>query len=137
MLEQFKGHWRLDRRVTDHLTGMRSAFAGQVVLVPDGKGLLYEERGRWRTGPLKGMAGERRYLWRAERGQIAQYFEDGRPFLAVAPDSPQAAHWCDPDDYRVQYGFDLPNRWVAVWNVSGPRKDYRMVSLCRRLQAHD
>jgi len=42
------------------------------------------------------------------------------------------AHWCDPDQYDGQYDFSRWPEWRCIWQVRGPRKDYRMTSLyCR------
>jgi hypothetical protein len=33
-------------------------------------------------------------------------------------------HPCGDDHYTVQYDFRSWPQWTAVWQVSGPRKDY-------------
>ena len=65
-----------------------------------------------------------------DRDGIAVFFEDGRPFHWFSDAQSAASHDCPPDLYAVSYGFgDWPESWSARWQVSGPRKDYRMESL--------
>ena len=59
-------------------------------------------------------------------------YADGRPFHEFDPARPRAAHWCDPDDYRVRYDFTRWPLWRAEWEVRGPRKDYLMMTDYRR-----
>jgi hypothetical protein len=57
-------------------------------------------------------------------------FEDGRFFHRFDAEDPLpgASHACAPDAYRVRYDFRAWPRWEAAWRVSGPRKDYAMVT---------
>ena len=41
-------------------------------------------------------------------------------------------HPCGADLYRVEYDFSRWPEWSAVWDVSGPRKNYTMESRFRR-----
>ena len=73
----------------------------------------------------------RRYRWRdGGAGTIDVLFDDGRFFhrFDAEDPAPGASHACAPDLYRVRYDFRRWPRWQAEWWVSGPRKDYRMVS---------
>ena len=45
------------------------------------------------------------------------------------------AHDCPPDTYRVRYDFRAWPRWQAEWRVTGPRKDYGIVSRFRPAEA--
>jgi hypothetical protein len=60
-------------------------------------------------------------------------FADGRFFhrFDAEDPAPAAAHDCPPDLYRVRYDFRPWPRWQAEWRVTGPRKDYAMVSRYR------
>ena len=48
---------------------------------------------------------------------------------------PPPAHDCPPDSYRVRYDFRAWPRWQAEWRVTGPRKDYGIVSRFRPADA--
>jgi hypothetical protein len=77
------------------------------------------------------MRASRGYSWRdGGAGTIEVWFEDGRFFHRFCADEPEpaAAHDCPPDRYRVRYDFGRWPRWQAEWRVSGPRKDYGIVS---------
>ncbi len=127
-LDDFKGHWRLVRRITD-ARGPDGAFAGQAVLSPIPTGLRYHETGQLTLGATQFTA-ERSYLWSAPAfDQIAIQFADQRPFhsFTLGP-RPDARHDCPPDTYQVAYDFTAWPIWHCTWQVSGPRKAYVMTS---------
>jgi hypothetical protein len=45
-------------------------------------------------------------------------------------------HWCQPDDYNVEYDFNFQGvglrEWVMAYTVKGPNKDYTISSTYRR-----
>ncbi|WP_408607874.1 DUF6314 family protein [Acidimangrovimonas sediminis] len=134
-MAEFEGVWRIDRSIEDRLAGQAGRFEGRAVLAPDGPGaLVYDEEGRLTLGNAPAMVATRRYFWRAEAGRIALSFADGRPFHTFDPGetAPAAFHDCAPDAYAVRYDFSDWPVWRAVWEVRGPRKDYRMESLYLR-----
>lgn len=128
-LADFEGVWRLTRQIEDARAGLTGRLDGQAVFAPGQGGLILTETGELRYGDGAPMQAERRYLWRAEAGGIAVFFEDGRPFHWFSPATPEARHVCPPDLYQVRYDFSAWPAWRAVWQVSGPRKDYIMESL--------
>ena len=128
-LAQFRGDWRLLRRIADANAGQDGAFEGVARFVPQGDGLLYHECGELRLGMAAPMRAERSYLWREAAGRIVVQFDDGRPFHSFDGAVAAADHLCGEDLYQVHYDFaDWPD-WRATWRVRGPRKDYEMVSL--------
>ena len=132
-LSDFAGHWQLMRRIEDARAGLTGRLAGEARFEPGQGGLVLTETGVLRYGEGAPLQAERRYLWRAEAGGIAVFFDDGRAFHRFSADRTEASHDCAPDLYRVRYDFtDWPERWGALWHVSGPRKDYRMESLYSR-----
>ena len=133
-LSDFIGTWALTRRIDDRRAGAAGSFTGRAVFRPEGADLAYREEGILRLGPGPGFAASRAYRWRAAGDGLAILFEDGRFFHAVALDAPraEAGHDCGADRYEVAYDFrDWPD-WRAVWDVWGPRKDYRMESVYAR-----
>ncbi|HEY0276203.1 MAG TPA: DUF6314 family protein [Paenirhodobacter sp.] len=133
-LMDFEGEWGLGRRIFQ--ASGAGHFTGRAVLRAEAAGLRYHEEGLLYLPGAAPMRAERDYLWRRAGGRIAVLFPDGRPFHDFIPGTAcEAAHWCDPDDYRVSYAFNLWPEWRAEWHVRGPRKDYRMVSRYTPLQA--
>lgn len=126
-LNDFTGVWTLSRRIVQ-ANGPEGQFAGRAVFTPEGAGLRYHEAGQLVLAGEAPMQAERDYLWSAEGAQIVVRFEDGRDFHRFDPSLAEAAHWCDPDDYRVRYDFARWPAWSAEWRVTGPRKDYVMIS---------
>jgi hypothetical protein len=130
-VDSFAGRWRLERRIEDRRAGRIGRLAGEARFAPAPGGLAYHEEGTLAFEGGAPMRAERRYLWRdGGAGTIEVLFEDGRLFHRFDAEdlSPGASHACDPDAYRVRYDFRAWPRWRAEWHVTGPRKDYAMVS---------
>ncbi|APZ53365.1 DUF6314 family protein [Salipiger abyssi] len=122
-LDAFFGEWELERQIRHHDGGI-ARFEGTALWVPKGMGALYIERGTL-VMPQARYHSERRYLW--DRA-LRVYFEDGRFFHQVPAEGGQAEHRCPPDTYAVFYDFGAWPVWTTRWHVSGPRKDYVMLS---------
>lgn len=131
-LADFTGHWVVTRRIDDRLAGQTGSFAGTAVFTPSGEVLQYRESGELRLGAAAPMLAERAYLWRALSGRIVVDYADGRPFHDFDPRDGRATHDCAPDVYVVRYDFARWPDWLANWHVTGPRKDYDMVTEYRR-----
>ena len=123
-LSDFEGIWTLTRQITNHI-GPPATFTGTATFTPDGAGLTLTETGWLQPGEGPALQATRTYLWREG---ITVLFDDGRPFHSFTADKPAALHDCPPDTYRVTYDFDRWPDWTATWHVTGPRKDYTMVS---------
>lgn len=91
--------------------------------------MIYREEG---TLTLKGQPpihAEREYRWEED---LSVWFSDGRFFHNVPKEGGRTNHWCDPDTYNVLYEFADWPKFKVTWDVCGPRKDYRSVSLYER-----
>lgn len=132
-LADFEGLWRITRRV-ENAIGPDARFEGTARFTADGAGLALHESGEMRLEGQGAFRAERRYLWRAEGGRIAVFFDDGRRFHEFDParPRPEAEHPCGEDHYRVAYDFSRWPEWRSVWRVAGPRKAYAMTTLFRR-----
>ena len=131
-LADFAGRWRIERAIDDRLSGIPGRFEGTAVFAPEGAFLRYREEGLLFPGAAPPMAAERQYLWSEAGGRIRVAFADGSPFHDFAPADPAATHFCAPDRYAVRYDFSRWPGWTAEWTVSGPRKDYTMISRYQR-----
>ncbi|WP_284163156.1 DUF6314 family protein [Frigidibacter sp. SD6-1] len=133
-LSDFEGLWRIERQIDDRLGGKPGRFSGTASFTPDGPLLRYRETGLLTYGDAAPFQAMRDYIWSADAEGIVVAHGDGRPFhrFDTAHPMPEADHLCAPDLYRVRYDFTRWPDWQAEWHVSGPRKDYRMVSrYCR------
>jgi len=127
-LADFQGDWRLERVITNAV-GPDAVFSGQAQFLPQADGLKLLESGEMRMEGQAPMRAERVYLWREGATGIEVFFDDGRFFHHISGgERPEAHHDCAPDVYDVAYDFSLWPTWTAVWQVKGPRKDYRMES---------
>lgn len=133
-LAAFRGDWVLEREIEDIRAGRPGRLVGRAQFSPDAQGLVYVEEGLLTLGEGPGVEASRRYLWREGGANAVEVrFEDGRFFHRFYADElrPAAVHDCPPDQYRVRYDFGKWPRWEAEWRVTGPRKDYAMVSRYR------
>ncbi len=131
-LSDFAGMWQIDRQIQSDIAPHRGRFLGQVQFAMIPEGLQYHETGAlcFEGGPT--MQADRRYLWRAARGGIDIFFEDGRYFHSITG-AQTAMHDCAPDTYEVAYEFAKWPVWQSTWRVTGPRKNYVMTSKFTRL----
>lgn len=134
-LADFAGHWRLKKDIADILTGEAGTFLGRAEFREAEGGLSYHEDGQFTLGSAAPLRAERRYFWRSDGDWVAVDYPDGRPFHRFRAADPVALHLCDPDTYEVAYGLSGWPDWTAMWTVTGPRKDYRMLCDYRRAAA--
>ena len=129
-LQSFQGEWTLSRTIQDTGTAGTGRFDGTARFSADAHGLLYREEGQLVLPGQGAFTAVRHYLWRQDGPLITVNFDDGRPFHQFDPaaPTPNATHLCINDTYRVAYDFGDWPRWTARWNITGPRKDYAMVS---------
>jgi hypothetical protein len=137
-LSSFAGAWALARDIEDVRAGRSGTLAGEARFTPAAEGLAYVETGTLAFPGTPPMQASRRHLWReGAAGGIDVLFEDGRFFHRFDPadPSPGALHDCGADRYRVRYDFSRWPEWRSEWRVSGPAKDYVLVSRFRRAAA--
>jgi hypothetical protein len=139
VFSSFEGAWSLHRRIEDQRAGQSAQLTGAVRLARDTTGLRYHEQGQLHIPGQQVMASTRVYLWRPGSTQsgspqsgsdVVVLFEDGRYFhtFSLTDPTPQASHFCEPDQYEVSYDFTLWPKWRSTWRVHGPRKTYTMIS---------
>jgi hypothetical protein len=119
------GTWVLRREIEDRRGADSGHLEGTLELAEDGERVRWEETLVWRRD---GVAVDvRRGLWLEQHaGQWQVLFEDGRPFHRWSPGA-EVVHDCAPDTYRGTVTA-TDDGWRVVWQVSGPAKDYTMVS---------
>jgi hypothetical protein len=126
------GAWRISRTVRDARSGQDGGFEGRALFapLPDG-GLLLTESGTMRLGGYAGPAEQTyRYAFADGPGRAQVFRHDGTPFheLDLTAGSADAVHHCGADIYRGSFRVERHDEWITEWSVSGPRKDYHMVT---------
>jgi hypothetical protein len=131
----FAGGWILRREIRDRLNGAVGHFTGHATLVETGLSRLdYDEGGMLQMGPGLPLQATRRYVWVFDAAGVAVTFADGTPFHRFVPGvtGNGTDHFCAADLYKMHYDFDAWPHWQVSWRVTGPRKDYEMVSFYSR-----
>ena len=127
----FAGDWRLARVLTDRLGAMSGTFTGTARFTADGSdALAYHESGQLTLRAGAVLQAERDYRWVWTATNVTVFFADGAPFHDFRPTGMGTGtpHLCGADLYTVTYDFRAWPRWQAVWEVRGPKKNYRSVS---------
>lgn len=136
------GTWELVRAIDDRVTGTAGTVTGTTQIVVED-----EDRLRWwETGVMDWQGRQvpitrvlhlvrRRLPDRPAGGAWFVTFDDGRDFHPWV-NGERVEHSCGADLYRGQIDVDTQGgglqRWTVVWDVTGPAKDYRLVSVLTR-----
>ena len=128
VLTDFEGDWTVDRLVV-HGDGLRARFTGNARWAPVQDGMQFSESGRLKIPGQAPMEASQSYFWDHD---LNIWFSDGRFFHTVPAKGGVARHWCDPDQYTVRYRFGHRPRFETLWRVSGPRKNYAMLTRFER-----
>jgi hypothetical protein len=129
-LDSFKGTWDVRRTVFDRLTRSSVSFSGRAEIGADG----FREEGDTRYGAMV-LQSSRSYLLRIEDGNVVVDFPDHREFIRIGEDASQTLfHQCGPDAYSGRLFFRSSDEWGEIWQVRGPRKNYRSVAVYRRVR---
>lgn len=125
----FFGQWSVSRIIFDRLGKGRVIFAGMAVV--DGNGFF--EQGETQIGEFRAPS-SRAYQLHFDRHSVMAKFPDGRDFIRIdAKASQRFHHDCGDDVYRGRLFFTSRDRWVEVWQVTGPRKNYRSITRYNRV----
>lgn len=127
-LADFEGRWLLERRIA-HEGGAVARFAGHAVWRWVQGGMKYVETGIMTVADAATLEARQEYMWKED---LTVWFSDGRFFHRVPATGGVVSHWCTPDQYDGHYDFGAWPAFSVTWDVSGPRKAYRMTSQYRR-----
>lgn len=126
------GEWRLSRQLADRAAGTTGQLDGTVSFTLDDGGLLHLESGVLRWAGQDHVPATRQLSWYPASSPWAAdiCFDDGRPFhhLDLSSGADQPVHDCQPDVYRGEFQLLGPDEWSYQWEVTGPRKDFLLVS---------
>ena len=129
--QAFAGRWAVGRVMTDLGGGPDGRFTGTALFESRGPSCLtYLEEGQLVLGEVPPMAASRRYIWTFSARRVAVSFGDGRPFhsFQLGVSGAGSDHLCGEDLYRVSYDFEAWPVWSVQWHVTGPRKNYAMLT---------
>lgn len=125
------GVWSMARTIDDRHGDEQSTVDGtsELVLEDDGR-IRWSERGTLhrRAGDIP--VSRTLFLEPREDGWWVT-FDDGRDFHPWRPGE-KVVHPCSPDTYTGSVDIIGPDTWTVRWQVSGPAKDYTMVTILTR-----
>jgi hypothetical protein len=129
------GRWQIDRKLLDRRRSVCGSILGVAEFAAAGSLLIHREWGRLSFGNYSGAAEQRydlEFIDTADRALVR--FRDGRPFhfLDLSEGRTDVTHACGSDLYEGRFiAFDR-RCWQSIWEISGPRKDQRIVTLYTR-----
>ena len=130
LLAFLSGPWRIARRIHDTRQELVGRLTGWGNFAPVPQGLLYDESGLLRFGAYQGEAA-RRYFFAFDRPSVAHVHQaDGSLFhlLDLSCGKDDIRHQCAEDQYRGRYRVLDRDALSVSWDVTGPRKRYRMAT---------
>ena len=133
------GTWKIDRVIVDRALAMTGRLQGRATFTPSDRGLMYQERGVVTFGEHRGSAHQTFwYDFPESDGRASVRFSDGRAFhdLDLSLGQARVGHACDPDLYEGLFVALSSTAWRSAWTVTGPRKDYDLVTTYTRWPAH-
>ena len=138
VMKRLTGSWSFNR-----LIGGQGSMQGLATFTPlDLDRLAYREHGRLKLLTGTELEAEREYVFRKRDRGFDVFFKEASPrlfhaiSLSASADgalSGSAGHLCNLDHYRSTYTFRGDGGFVVRHVVSGPRKDYTMVTTYVRL----
>jgi hypothetical protein len=137
VMTRLAGSWSFDRVIEGH-----GRMRGLATFTPmDATNLAYREQGRLRLQNGAELEAEREYVFRRTDRGFEAFFKETplRLFHAISLSasgagavSGEASHLCNLDHYQSTYTFHADDSFVIRHVVSGPRKDYTMVTTYSR-----
>ena len=126
------GTWAFDREIDDRHTGIPAVVVGELRLAaePDGRVSWHESGTMTRDGTQVPVT-RTLFLQSRDDGWMVT-FDHGGDFHPWRPGE-SVDHPCGRDLYCGVVDTDGSGDWAVVWEVSGPSKDYTMVT---RLRSH-
>jgi hypothetical protein len=138
ILQSLIGSWAIERRVDDMAT-----LTGSVNFERSAENeAVYHETGTLRLSTGYEAAAERKYIYRQCGDGLAVFFDERPPRLfhmvKLIRDGDgyltgEAEHICADDVYLTDYKFDSDTQFRVRHRVRGPRKDYTIITLYRKI----
>jgi hypothetical protein len=128
------GDWIMTRSIRFRRTAKRGFLEGRASVSRDGHHLSLIEQGLLRLDGREAMASQR-YALTFHGAMVRVHFRDGSFFhdFELRASGYTTIYHCDPDQYVGRYRVLDPDVWSLTWCVRGPRKDYDMRTLYRRV----
>jgi hypothetical protein len=128
------GDWIMTRRIRFRGTAARGFLEGRASVRADGHQSSLSEEGLLTLDGREAMASQRYAL--TFRGAVVQvHFRNGSFFheFELRERGYTAIYHCGADHYVGRYRVHDRDVWSLTWCVRGPRKDYDMRTLYRRV----
>lgn len=125
------GAWTLARTIDDRKGPETSTVQGTTELARQGDGRVrWSESGTLQRGGHEIPVNRTLYVELRDAGWFVT-FDDGRDFHPWEPGE-EVVHPCAADTYVGRIELVDADTWTVEWNVTGPAKDYTMISRLTR-----
>jgi len=128
------GDWVMTRRIRFRRTATRGLLEGRASVRADGHQSTLNEQGLLRLDGREALASQRYAL--TFHGRVVRvHFRNGAFFheFELRERGCTAIYHCGSDQYVGRYRVHDRDAWSLIWCVRGPRKDYDMRTLYRRV----
>lgn len=132
------GTWDFHREVRDHRDGTEYDASGKATFTPEGDGRIrWAEEGTLRWADRSTPVNRTLFLVRGPSAAAPPSgwrvtFEDGRDFHPWT--ARPVEHACGRDLYEGMVAPGSGSTWTIRWQVTGPAKDYTMVTRYSRAE---
>ena len=120
------GEWIIRRNIEDKLNKRNFILIGKAIFTTEDNIFYYKETGVIKSDNFESKA-HQDYTWIIKPNGWKINFSNGSHFhdLELENTEQEVYHKCGNDIYRGIFSLNLPRSFEVVWEVSGPRKNYK------------
>ncbi len=136
LFDRLPGAWKLSREIPG-----KGRLEGKVSFTPSGQSSLeYREDGVLSISHGGKFNSSRSYVYKLNGGRIEIHYDDPHRKNEImheldfdAEGKARHRHRCGEDFYEIVFAFESEDRIRIEYDVRGPQKNYRMVSLLQKI----
>ena len=120
------GKWDINRSIRDIINKKEFKLSGSGIFTNKNNIFHYKETGLLISDKFESKA-HQEYTWIIKPNGWIINFSDGNHFhdLELENTEQEVYHECGNDIYKGMFLLNLPRNFEVMWEVSGPRKNYK------------
>lgn len=126
LISFLRGSWKISREIIENENGKITRAEGKASFSMASDGLKYSDNVQLGSN----IDSFQEYLYKIEDDQLIVCFKDTSLFYELGDDG-YASYQCNEDNYGIEYVF-YPESFTLTYYVSGPKKDYTMITKYKR-----